>query len=394
MLLCSLVDMGADGPDVEQKVVAAAGLLEGSSIADMEFTKVTKNGTRATALKLDLREDGRSRTGTELRACLESACEKTGLSSDASSFALRSIDTLISAEARIHGQGHDAVRLHETASADTIVDILGTAIALEDLGLHGGETFCCPVAVGGGTVSFSHGTMSNPAAAVLEILRGTGIAVFGGPAEGEMTTPTGASMLASLRPSCSRYYPAVRVERIGYGAGTRDYEDFANVLKAVAGEGTDGTGTDTVHVLETNVDDVSGEMLGVAVERLIDGGALDVTVVPGITKKGRPTNLITVMCEAGSADALLKMLMDETGTLGVRTRIARRVVASRQTGTADVLLDGRNFTVRYKTHGVSGNLKIEADDIRRISAAAGLPFKAAEESVRTQVRRVLDERQD
>ena len=394
MLLCSLVDMGADGSNVIEKVTAASAFLEGAGIRDIGFSKVAKRGLSSTALKLELRDDRNGRAGAEVKGCIERVCAEAGLSADAGRFARRSIDTLIASEAKIHGQEYGQVRLHEAASLDTVVDIVGTAVAMDGLGLFAEEAFCCPVAVGGGKVSFSHGTMSNPAAAVLEILRGTGITVAGGPVQGEFTTPTGASMLASLDPVCSEYYPPVQVERTGYGAGARDYEGFANVLKVVLGKGAGGTREEAVHVLETNVDDVSGEIVGVAVERLMDGGALDVTVVPGLTKKGRPTNLITVICDAGSAERLTRLLMEETGTLGVRMRSSRRVAAPRQTGTADVLLDGRSYKVRYKTHGATGRLKIEADDVGRVSAATGRPFAVAEELIRGQVRRILDEGQD
>ena len=391
MLLCSLVDMGADGSRIARGVTKAVSIMDGSAIGNIEFAGVTRCGMRATGLLLDIQEEAEPRTGAQLRSWIVQASEELGLSPAASSFALASVGALISAEARIHGQDPDSVHLHETAGADTVVDILGTAMALEDLHLYGGDVFCCPVAVGGGTVSFSHGTTSNPTAAVLEILKGTGIAIAGGQARAEMTTPTGASMLAGLRPAYLEHYPTVQVDRVGYGAGTMEFDGFANVLKVVAGRRATETIQDTVHILETNVDDVSGELLGVTVERLMEAGARDVTVVPGLTKKGRPTNVITVICDHASADLLLGLLMEETGTLGVRVRTSRRVLSARQAGTADISIDGQGFTVRYQAHGSSGRFKAESDDIRRVSSATGRSFGTTEELIRAQIRKILDE---
>lgn len=389
MLLCALIDIGANKKRVVHGIETGANLLDGSSATDIEFTKVTKHGVAATALRMKVHGTGHA--GSELKACISRASEELGLLPETRAFAQRSLEKLIDAEAHIHGQDPASVHLHEAGSADTIVDILGTAVAMEDLGTYGDEVFCCPVALGGGTVSFSHGTMSNPTAAVLEILRGTGITVTGGPELAEMTTPTGACMLASLRPVATDYYPPMQVDRIGYGSGTRDFKRFANVLKVVAGKGSSEYGQDTVHVLETNVDDISGELLASAVERLVSAGARDVTVVPGLTKKGRITNIVTVICDADTVDTLLNLLMEETGTLGVRVRTSRRVVRTRQTGTASVSLGGRSFRIRYQTHGRSGRFKVEHEDVRRISSEAEIPLTTAEELIKAQLRKILDE---
>jgi len=172
------------------------------------------------------------------------------------------------------------------------------------------------VAVGGGTLTFSHGTTSNPASAILEILKNSGIIISGGQVKEELTTPTGASMLASLTKTCLDFYPKMKVKSIGYGAGKKNFDGFSNVLKIIQGEKTKDFQHDMVQVLETNVDDVSGEVLGNLIEKIMAYGAKDVTITSAITKKGRPTNLVSVICDSESMNAILELLVSETGTLG------------------------------------------------------------------------------
>lgn len=382
MLLCSLVDMGAGGSGIIDGVRTAQAFLDGAEINDISFVKTKKRGIRATGLELDLRDGSGTRRGTAIRDCIRAACGRIGLSESASGFADSSIKTLIDAESRIHGEPPDSVHFHEASSFDTVIDILGTSIALDDLQLFGERIACTPVAVGGGSVTFSHGTASNPAGAVLEILRGSGILISGTGAGGELTTPTGACMLRNLAAECVGFYPTMRVDAVGYGAGTRDFEDFSNVLKLVRGADDRDITHDSVTILETNVDDVSGELLGNVIERLVQRGAKDVTVSPAVTKKGRPSHLVAVICSHADAGALADLLMSETGTLGVRVRTSGRITARRHQGAAEVRIGGRDYTVRYKTSGVSGAYKIESDDVRAVSESAGRPYRETEELIR------------
>lgn len=396
MFLCALVDMGADKEAISRGIRKAVSISDDAAINDIEFSKVTRHGMQATGLHLDIRESVDRRAGSQLRSWIEQAAQDLSLSVTAERFAIASIDALISAEARIHGQDPRSVHLHEAAGADTVADIIGSAVALDHLHLYDADIFCCPVAVGGGTFSFSHGVVSNPGTAVLEILKGSGIEIAGGQSDTELTTPTGASMLAGLKPVYSAYYPLLQIDSVGYGAGSRDFADFANVLRVVVGRstadmGTAGTGAagmsqNAVHVLETNVDDITGEVLGVAIDRLMDAGALDVTVVSGVTKKGRPTNLVTVMCDPASSGTLLRLLMNETGTLGVRIRRSERMVAMRSPRIAKISLDGQTFDVRYQTNEVTGRFKIESDDIRRISLIIEQTFMNTEALIREQIK--------
>ena len=283
------------------------------------------------------------------------------------------------------------MHFHEAASFDTVVDILGTAIALDDLGCFDDDIVVTPVAIGGGTVTFSHGTSSNPAYAILEIFRESGIITVGGNVKDELTTPTGASMLVNLVKECSEFYPPMKIQSIGYGAGQKDFEGFSNVLKVVRGVASTKLQLDTVKILETNVDDVSGEVLGNMIEKIMSHGAKDVTISSAITKKGRPTNLVSVICDSHTMNSIMDLLVTETGTLGVRVRTSERYIVPRSVKTVSVNIQGQSFDVRYKTRDLNNgsHFKIESDDIKEISGALSISFKDTEELLNQEVRKKI-----
>lgn len=392
MLLSSLVNMGADKSKVIDGVRLVEEYLKGSKILKLDFEKTVKYGTAATRLILETSENHHERKGIEIQECILSTSDRVGLSEQAKVFAKESIRSLLHAEANIHGEPLESVHFHEASSIDTAIDIIGTAIALDNLGLFADEIVSTPVAVGGGTLTFSHGTVSNPASAILEILRGSEIAIHGGQAKEETTTPTGASLLVNLADRCSEFYPAMKIRSIGYGAGCKDFEGFANVLKIVRGEPSEEFQLDTVQVLETNIDDVSGEAIGHMIDKLISNGAKDVTVSAGITKKGRPTNLVSVICEPSATSSLVNMLVAETGTLGVRVRSSSRFIVPRVVVTVPFSLHGKNFAARCKIvkhNEVVKHFKVESDDIKTIADALSLSFMEAHDLVTDEVRRRL-----
>jgi len=337
-------------------------------------------------------DDTRERKGMEIKEIIEKSLEKLQITEKAKTFAIKSIETLIRAESKIHGEPENSVHFHEAASFDTIVDILGTAIALDDLGCFDEDTIVTPVAIGGGTVTFSHGTSSNPAYAILEIFRESGIITVGGNVNDELTTPTGASMLVNLVKECSEFYPPMKIQSVGYGAGKKDFEQFSNVLKIVKGISTTQLQLDTVKILETNVDDVSGEVLGNMIEKIMTFGAKDVTISSAITKKGRPTNLVSVICDSDTMNSIMDLLVAETGTLGIRVRSSQRYIVPRSVKTISVNVQGQSFDVRYKTReslNAGPHFKIESDDIKEISGTLNFSFKETEELLNQEIRKKL-----
>jgi len=391
MLLCSLVNIGANKSKIIDGIRSAESLCKDVKVKKIDLVEVKKNSLLATELLLEIDDDAHERKGIEIKEIITKSVGQLKISESAKTFAVKSIETLIHAESKIHGEPEDSVHFHEAASFDTIVDLLGTAIALDDLGCFDDDIVVTPVAIGGGTVTFSHGTSSNPAYAILEIFRESGIITVGGNVKDELTTPTGASMLVNLVKECSEFYPPMKIQSIGYGAGQKDFEGFSNVLKVVRGIASTKLQLDTVKILETNVDDVSGEVLGNMIEKIMTHGAKDVTISSAITKKGRPTNLVSVICDSDTMNSIMDLLVTETGTLGVRVRTSERYIVPRAVKTLSVNIQGQSFDVRYKIRGLNNgsHFKIESDDIKEISSVLSISFKETEELLNQEIREKL-----
>lgn len=387
MMLSSLVHIGANKSKIIDGAYVAENYLPGSKIKKMSFTKVNKHGIQATALVLHLDESGHERKGTEIANCITKAAKKVGLSEKAQRFAENTIQTLIGAEATVHGIAKASVHFHEASSIDTVIDIIGCAIALDDLKCFDQQIVATPVAVGSGTITFSHGTVSNPAGAILEIFKKSRMLIRGSKISEEMTTPTGASILVNLADRCSEFYPQMRVNSIGYGAGQKNFDGISNVLKVIRGDEILDFEYDRVGIIETNVDDVSGEMLAHSIEKIMSAGAKDVTVIPAVTKKGRPSHVISVICDPSLVNRLTEMLILETGTLGVRVRSSDRVVVPRKILVLKINLRGKEFKIRCKA--TKTQFKIEYDDVRAVSENLRIPFKEAEDMIKTEARRQL-----
>ena len=389
MILSSLVDIGANKSKIIDGLKESANFLQGSTIKKLDFIKVQKKGKSATQLVLEIDENTHERKGTEIKNCIQSSCEKLGLSDSAKKFAENSINTLINAESNVHGENESSVHFHEASSIDTVVDIVGTAIALDDLNLFDEEISCSHVAIGGGTVSFSHGVTSNPAYAITEIFKNSNIVVRGGPVTEELTTPTGASILVNLASSCKEFFVDMSIDSVGYGAGTKDFDGFANVLKIIQGKSNETLDRDSVKILETNLDDVSGEVIANTIEKLMENGAKDVTVTQAITKKGRPTQLISVICNVQNTNSLLNILISETRTLGVRIRTSERYIVPRKILESDVTLENQKFTIHYKISD-SDHFKLEFEDVKSISNALNISFNKTEELLKEQIKKKND----
>jgi len=385
MILSSLVSLGANKSRIIEGIHTAESFLDDSKITNIDFISVQKNGKDATQLILEIDENIHERKATDIKHCIVKSSKKIGLSESGLNFATNAINTLISAESKVHGESESSVHFHEAASIDTVVDILGTAIALDDLNLFSDEIVCSPVAIGGGTVTFSHGKTSNPAYAILEIFKDSEIIVQGGTITDELTTPTGASILVNLAKTCSEFYPPMKINSIGYGAGSKDFGEFSNVLKLVNGKTKINLVKDTVQILETNVDDVSGEVLGNMIEKIMSNGAKDVTITSAITKKGRPTQLISVICDSESMNSILELLVAETKTLGVRIRNSERYVVPRSIEQDTIEIDGHKFPVHYKMVKGNAHFKIEFEDIKSISDCLNKPFHQIEGMIRKKI---------
>lgn len=389
MLLCSLVDLGSDKNKIIDGIKISEKFLPDSIIKKINFEKIQKHGIESLQLILEIDEEIHERKGSEIKTAIINSTKELHLSDKASLFAKSCIDTLISSESKIHGIPKESVHFHEASSIDTLVDIVGITIALEDLGLFEEKIVCLPISVGGGSVTFSHGTMSNPASAILEIFKNSNLMIKGNDTNEELTTPTGACILVNLAYESVKYYPSMKVESIGYGAGQKDFESFSNTLKIVRGS-ENNFEIDSVKILETNVDDVSGEILGNLIEQIMEKGARDVSIYTGITKKGRPTNLVSVICTDETLDEIVDTLVLETGTLGIRVSDSNRFIVPRSNHNVSLTLSGQSFQVNYKKSSFKGktDFKIEFDDLKIISNAVDKSIKETEAFLRKEIEKL------
>ena len=312
------------------------------------------------------------RTVAEIASLIEgSALSHTGKSRAVSLF-----NRLAEAEAGVHGTTIDRVHLHEVGALDSIIDIVGTVHAIEQLGVDRIEA--SPLNVGGGTVRSAHGVYPVPAPATLRLLRDT--PVYAGPQQVELVTPTGALLVTDYA-SAFGPLPAMRVNRIGYGAGARDLAGTPNVTRVVLGqadgapaEGAPAEGGDRVVVIEAEVDDMNPQFFGGLIESLLSDGALDAFYTPIHMKKGRPGTLITVVAPPAARGALSAALFRGTTTIGVRYRDAAREVLARET----VVVSTTAGEIRVKVarrDGEVANAAPEFDDCARAAAATGRPVK-------------------
>ena len=387
MVLCALIDLGADKHKILDGLKKCSNFLPDSTIKKLDFTKIDKHGILSTSMILEIEENVHERKGLEIKEAIKNSANEINLSSKAKNFAEACINSLISAESKVHGIPEESVHFHEASSIDTLIDIVGAAIALDDLNLFDDEIFSMPICVGSGTVSFSHGIMSNPASAILEIFKNSQLIIHGHNTESELTTPTGACILVNLTNSSIDYYPSMKIESIGYGAGKKDFEQFSNVLKIVKGIKKTNFDSDSVIVLETNVDDVSGEVLGNLIEKMMNTGAKDAFITHGITKKGRPTNVVKVICDNENYDNLANILIDETGTLGIRVTRSNRITLPRSIHQIKLTFDGKEFDIKYKVSSFQGksNFKVEFDDLKLVANFLQKSIRETESLIRKEI---------
>ena len=381
MMLSALLDIAGGEEKMYQLANTIEDTLSYCSLFKVEIVDTVKGGIRAKMVRMNIKEDTRNVEAVEIRNYIEEIGGKLGLSSRGIRYALNVMDDLIEAEMKIHGlKSRENVVFHELASSDTIFDIVGVSLMLESLNCFSGKTevYTTPPSLGGGYVNVGHGFINAPAPATLEILRKHSYRFTSTPVDSELTTPTGAALLTNLTGKIVDYYPPLRIERVGYGAGFKDFKNIPNVLRIVEGYGLNIVG-DKVIVLETNIDDVQGEVLGYLVGKLIDLGALDASIIPAVGKKNRPSQIVKVLVEHSKYDKVLKALIDETGTLGVRIYETCRALALRSEETRTVEINGKKYSVKVKVsrtpEGKLLNIKPDYNNLKAIAEELNMPLR-------------------
>jgi len=285
----------------------------------------------------------------------------------------RVIGRLHRAEEAVHG---GVVHFHEVGADDAIADIVGACTALHALGVS--QVAVLPIALGGGLITGSHGTLPVPAPATAAVLSGSPLEAHPGPDEGELLTPTGAALLAEFSTMPASRIPPGRILSVGYGAGTRESGDVPNLLRAFLLE-TEGFGHDRVEILETSVDDVSPEVIAYTISRLMEAGARDASAIPSVMKKGRSGHLLRVISEPAQTGPLALILAEELGTLGVRViPSVHRLIAGRRVVRVPVTLRGETREMDVKIGTVGGevsSVKPEFEQARLWAEETGVPVR-------------------
>jgi uncharacterized protein (TIGR00299 family) protein len=355
MTVAALVSAGADAGAL------ISGLESLGTGATFRIEKTKRRGIAASKFYVD---GGESKNHRHLAHILE-LIDRSPIPARAKQNASLVFQRLGEAEAKVHDIPLAKVHFHEVGAVDSICDIVGACLGFELLGVD--EIYASAINTGSGTVKTEHGILPVPAPATAELL--TGEPVYArGPAL-ELTTPTGAAIAATLAKDFGPM-PAMRLSATGYGAGDKDFTEHANVLRVLLGERSGATETTSVWVLEANIDDSSPQVLGYAQERLLDAGALDVTIEPVFMKKSRPGLLLRVIARPEDREALSQIVFSETTTLGLRTYAAERRVKARSI----IEVETPQGTVRIKA-SEDGSFAPEYEDCRRLARESGLPLK-------------------
>jgi uncharacterized protein (TIGR00299 family) protein len=370
MTLAALLDAGAD-LDLVRSKLDSLGLP-----VRLEVARVRKGGFAATQVYVRAPEEDEHRFLPDIEEILN----RGSLTPSQKDLALRIFLRLAEAEAKVHGLPLERVHFHEVGALDSIADIVGSAVALDALAV--GRLSSRSVPTGSGTVQCAHGVMPIPTPATAELLKGAPLAPS--PIKAELTTPTGAAILAATVTEWTET-PAMTVESIGCGAGTKDFLEQPNLLRVFVGEAAvaknDSPRYDQVWVLQTNLDDVPAEVVGYCFEQLFAAGALDVFATPIQMKKNRPGVLLSVLAHAADVEALEAVLFRETATFGVRRTLAQRSKLQREPVTVETAW-GPIQAKRGWGEGGAGVLTPEYEDCARVAREHGVPLREVYDRVR------------
>lgn len=379
MITGALLQLGAD----REAVIGAMA----SVVGEPEIQEVDRAGIQSLALKT--RAGHTRRTIEEVAERVKCACAPK----NAIDMSLRVFGRISRAELAIHGK---VSHFHEVGADDAVAEVVGSCTAFCTLAPDG--CVVLPVSLGGGKISGSHGTYPVPAPATLAILQESGLdVVIGKEADGELCTPTGAALLSEFSTRIKLPDAGFSVIATGYGAGSRSLPDIPNVLRVFLAEIKEPEGGDVIDLLETNVDDVSGEIIAHATSILIREGAYDVCAVPCIMKKGRPGHLIRVVVPSRMSQMLAALMAAELGTLGVRCiPNVHRFVARRSSLDVPVCLSGQETTVRVKIGSIDGkiiSLKAEYADVAILSEKTGTPARTVARLVENNAWEIIGKRE-
>ncbi|WP_370573648.1 nickel pincer cofactor biosynthesis protein LarC [Methanomethylovorans sp.] len=364
MILGTLISLGVDREKVRE-------VIESSVDVSVRVGEANKRGICAVDVHIDVDHEEHARHYDELVSIVMNA----GLPPKVEHSVLAVFELMGRAESKVHGEPLDELHFHEVGQNDALADVIGSCFAMHEIGAD--AIYCLPINVGGGRVKAAHGSMPVPAPATLEILQQTGL-VFYGSGKRELLTPTGAAILGHFARPIENF-PKGKVLSVGYGAGDADTED-PNVLRSTLINMEDDLSRDSIEVLETNVDDVTGEVLGNLFEKLLSIGARDVAIIPATMKKGRTGHIIKVITKPEHSATIAREIMRETGTLGIRVIPTKhRYTADRRMDSVKVIIRGKVYDIPVKIAedhtGEILHISAEYEDCKKVAKELDLPLK-------------------
>ncbi len=373
MILGALVALGVN----ETALVEQIKLL-GAADFEIEFATIDKSGIAAVHAQVKVPHEHAHRHLHHI----EKIINDSRLSKTVKARAIKIFTKLAEAEAKVHGTSIEKIHFHEVGAMDAIVDVVGACVGFEMLGIE--RFVCSKIHVGSGFVQMAHGKYPVPPPAVAELLKD--VPVYSTEIEGELITPTGAAIVAAVCDSFGQM-PEMRIERAAYGAGTRNYENFPNVLRLILGTVKDFKAkenerrkTDSLFSIETNLDDSSPQLLGYVMERAFEAGALDCWFTPIQMKKNRPATMISILCDEGKKQRLIDLLYTETTTLGVRISAVERNCLPREIVRIETEFGAVDVKIA-KLGDEIVNVKPEYEHLKEIALRTKTPLRDVEKIV-------------
>lgn len=374
MVIGALVDLGADADelkDIMEKSATPFGKIE------VTFTKANKHGINSTFCEVEMLEDMPSICYPDFI----SKIEDLDLDDNIRQTSINVFKRIAKAEAKVHGKTLETVHFHEVGASDAVADVIGSVYAYYSLGFDKTNVIGLPISVGGGTVETAHGTIPVPAPAVVEILKDAEI--VGGPVDSELATPTGSAIYMELCDDIKSFIPQMKPKKTGYGAGKKDFS-HPNVLRII--ESDDNADNDTVDIIETNLDHLTGEEIGYLFDKLLDAGARDVSITPTIMKKNRQGSILKVISKKENSDNLINLIFKETGSLGIRIMPSiHRGIAERKFEKKTFEINGKEYEVTFKIGYVNGEVisnRPEYEDLKKIAEDSGLALRKIKEMIK------------
>lgn len=410
MFLAALLELVPESNKVLKELEELKNVLPGVSKLEIKLVKTEITGIQVNKLKIEIKETKDHRTATILQKSLSDYLVNSQISDSAKNYAHKVLNSLILAESEVHGELTKNIHLHELSSVDTLIDIIGVATALDRFNAFNSKDlriFCGKIPLGSGTINTKHGILAIPAPATLKILEKSNLITYGGPIESELTTPTGAALLANLEPQILQHLPDMRILKTNYSTGQKIFENFLNVLRLFYGEDKQLDFSNLSHplqkyveqvsILETDVDDVSGEILGNFISTFENKEILDIQIFPSITKKNRPGHIIKVLCYPEYTFKLIERILQELGTLGVRFNIINRVCINRRIERKSINVNEKTYEINYKISFVESekgiemiNIKPEYEDLKKISEETGITVRKIQLLVNSKLKQIYD----